>query len=147
MKHSHTRVLTLFLILTIGLTTSTMVDAKNKAHHVYKVVKKVKSPKTKKMIANSNQNDMIGLASFYGYESGPKTASGEPFNPRAMTAAHKRLPFGTMVKVTNLSNHQSVVVRINDRGPFVRSRVIDLSKYAAKAIGLKGVGKVSITIV
>jgi rare lipoprotein A len=73
-----------------------------------------------------------GLASYYGREHhrGP-TASGERFDMHALTAAHRSLPFGTRLKVTNLANGRSVVVRINDRGPFVRSRVVDLSRAAA----------------
>jgi rare lipoprotein A len=83
-----------------------------------------------------------GMASFYGNESGSKTASGQRFNQNAMTAAHKTLPFGTKLKVTHGS--RSVVVTINDRGPFIRGRVLDLSTGAARAIGLTsaGVGRV-----
>ncbi|MEO1429569.1 MAG: septal ring lytic transglycosylase RlpA family protein [Cyanobacteria bacterium J06633_8] len=82
-----------------------------------------------------------GIASFYGaYFAGKKTASGERFNPSKMTAAHKTLPFGTRVRVTNMRNGRSVVVRINDRGPFIRGRVIDLSRGAAGVIGMIGRG-------
>jgi rare lipoprotein A len=83
-----------------------------------------------------------GLASFYGSESGSRTASGQRFNPGAMTAAHRSLPFGTRLRVTY--NGRSVVVTINDRGPFIRGRVLDLSSGAARAIGLTkaGVGRV-----
>ncbi len=82
-----------------------------------------------------------GIASFYGaYFAGRKTASGERFNPARMTAAHRSLPFGTRVRVTNMRNGRSVVVRINDRGPFIRGRVIDLSKGAAGVIGMIGRG-------
>ncbi|MGB3639047.1 MAG: septal ring lytic transglycosylase RlpA family protein [Rivularia sp. (in: cyanobacteria)] len=82
-----------------------------------------------------------GIASFYGaYFAGRKTASGERFNPSRMTAAHRTLPFGTRVRVTNMRNGRSVVVRINDRGPFIRGRVIDLSKGAAGVIGMIGRG-------
>jgi rare lipoprotein A len=82
-------------------------------------------------------------ASWYGRESGgPKTASGERFDPNAMTAAHRTLPFGTHVRVCR--GIRCVVVRINDRGPFIRGRDFDLSLGAARAIGLPGVGKVSI---
>jgi rare lipoprotein A len=78
-----------------------------------------------------------GLASYYGSGfAGRPTASGERFNPAALTAAHRTLPFGTRLKVTNPRNGRSVVVRINDRGPFHRSRVIDLSQEAARQIGL-----------
>jgi|ERR1700733_8365684 rare lipoprotein A len=79
-----------------------------------------------------------GMASFYGNESGSKTASGQRFNQEAMTAAHRTLPFGTKLRVTHGS--RTVVVTINDRGPFVRGRVLDLSTGAARAIGLTGAG-------
>ncbi len=79
-----------------------------------------------------------GMASYYGNESGSRTASGARFNQNAMTAAHRSLPFGTKVRVTH--GGQSVIVTINDRGPFVRGRVLDLSTGAARAIGLTGAG-------
>lgn len=79
-----------------------------------------------------------GIASYYRH--GRKTASGEPFNKRAMTAAHPTLPFNSLVRVTNRTSGNSVVVRINDRGPFVPGRVIDLSEAAAEAIGMTGRG-------
>ncbi|QUS37521.1 septal ring lytic transglycosylase RlpA family protein [Tardiphaga alba] len=83
-----------------------------------------------------------GVASFYGNEAGNKTASGQRFNQNAMTAAHRSLPFGTKLRVTH--GGRSVVVTVNDRGPFIKGRVLDLSKGAASAIGLtsRGVGKV-----
>jgi len=89
-----------------------------------------------------------GLASYYSDKlNGHATASGESFNNSKLTAAHKKLPFGTMVKVTNTANGKSVVVRVNDRGPFVAGRIIDLSKAAATAIGMvsAGIAKVIIT--
>jgi len=79
-----------------------------------------------------------GLASYY--KSGHQTANGERFNPHGLTAAHRTLPFGTLVKVTNLESGKSVVVRVNDRGPFKPKRVIDLSLGAAKMIGLVRAG-------
>jgi peptidoglycan lytic transglycosylase len=79
-----------------------------------------------------------GMASFYGNESGHRTASGQRFNQEAMTAAHRTLPFGTKLRVTH--GGRSVVVTVNDRGPFVRGRVLDLSTGAARAIGLTGAG-------
>lgn len=79
-----------------------------------------------------------GVASYYGNESGSKTASGQRFNQNAMTAAHRSLPFGTRLKVTH--GGRSVVVTVNDRGPFIRGRVLDLSTGAARAIGLTGRG-------
>ena len=77
----------------------------------------------------------VGLASWYGHaHAGKRTASGEPFDPGALTAAHRTLPLGTMVRVTNLTNRRSVEVRINDRGPADTSRIIDLSKRAAEML-------------
>ena|ERR1700686_3660451 len=77
----------------------------------------------------------VGTASWYGdYFEGKPTASGEPFNMYGMTAAHLTLPLGTLVRVTNLRNHRSVIVRINDRGPYVDGRIVDLSYNAAKVL-------------
>jgi rare lipoprotein A len=84
-----------------------------------------------------------GMASVY---SGRNTASGEHSKSGAMTAAHRTLPFGTMVTVTNEHTGSTVVVRINDRGPFVRGRIIDLSPAAARAIGVSGVSPVSLKV-
>ncbi|NWB98906.1 septal ring lytic transglycosylase RlpA family protein [Pseudomonas gingeri] len=81
--------------------------------------------------------DETGMASYYGAQhQGKRTASGEPFDQHAMTAAHRQLPFGTRVKVTNLANDKSVIVRINDRGPHTRGRLIDLSREAAAQLGM-----------
>ncbi len=84
-----------------------------------------------------------GIASVYAY-SGQRTASGERAQPNGLTAAHRTLPFGTRVRVTNKRNGRSVVVRINDRGPFVRGRVIDLTPAAAQALGFSGLASVSV---
>ncbi len=88
-----------------------------------------------------------GIASVYSTESGNGTASGQRLNPHALTAAHKSLPFGTQVRVTNRNNGKSVVVRINDRGPFVRGRVIDLTPAGARALGFSGLAPVTIDVV
>jgi rare lipoprotein A len=78
-----------------------------------------------------------GIASYYGNEfAGRRTANGEKFDPGKLTAAHRSLRFGTNVRVTNISNGRSVVVRINDRGPWTKGRIIDLSQAAARQIGL-----------
>lgn len=82
--------------------------------------------------------NQCGRASWYALTS--KTASGERMNPEALTAAHRTLPFGTRLKVTNPKNGSSVVVRINDRGPFIKGRVIDLSKGAARKLGFISAG-------
>lgn len=85
-----------------------------------------------------------GRASWYALHS--KTASGERMNPAAMTAAHRSLPFGTKVKVTNQNNGRSVVVRINDRGPFIRGRMLDLSLAAAKQLGFIASGHTAVCV-
>jgi len=78
-----------------------------------------------------------GVASYYGKEHhGRKTANGEIFNMYKLTAAHRSLPFGSQVKVTNLSNQRSVIVRINDRGPYYQGRIIDLSMAAAEQLDM-----------
>jgi rare lipoprotein A len=79
-----------------------------------------------------------GMASFYGNESGSRTASGQHFNQNALTCAHRSLPFGTKLRVTH--GDRSVIVTVNDRGPFVRGRVLDLSTAAARAVGIAGSG-------
>jgi len=89
--------------------------------------------------ASSNQ---CGVASWYS--AGSRTANGERMNANAMTAAHKYLPFGTIVKVVDQRTGRSIQVRINDRGPFVRGRIIDLTRAAAQRLGLNGIGKVCI---
>ena len=98
-------------------------------------------------IGGGSGRSFSGMASYYGNESGSKTASGARFNQNAMTAAHRSLPFGTKLKVTH--GGRSVVVTINDRGPFIRGRVLDLSTGAARAVGLtsRGVGKVTAEVV
>lgn len=91
----------------------------------------------------------VGLASWYGdKEHGRKTASGERFNKNAFTAAHRTLPFGTVARVTNLENGRDVIVKINDRGPFVRGRIIDLSYGSARSIDLirSGVSRVKVEV-
>lgn len=88
-----------------------------------------------------------GIASFYGREHhGGPTASGERFNMNAMTAAHRTAPLGSRLKVTNLKNGKSVVVRINDRGPFIKGRIIDLSRGAADVLGFTGAGLTRVAV-
>ena len=84
-----------------------------------------------------------GIASVY---SGEQTANGEYAHASALTAAHRTLPFGTMVEVTNIQTGRSVVVRINDRGPYIRGRVIDLTPAGARAIGSSGLAPVRLTV-
>jgi rare lipoprotein A len=87
------------------------------------------------------------VASFYGHDT--QTASGEKFDPSQLTAAHRTLPFGTRVRVTNTANGRSVTVRINDRGPYIRGRTVDVSSSAAEALRMteRGVVNVKLDIV
>jgi rare lipoprotein A len=97
--------------------------------------------------SNETPGTLYGLASFYGHES--QTASGEKFNPGELTAAHPTLPFGTRVRVTDVASGRSVMVRINDRGPFVPGRIVDVSYAAAETLGIvgRGVAKVKLDVV
>ncbi len=98
--------------------------------------------------AHSRRHFSLGGGLIYAsyYSSGYRTASGERFNPNGYTAAHRSLPFGTRVKVTNSRNGRSIVVRINDRGPFVRGRSLDVARGAAFAIGMRGTGAVRMAV-
>lgn len=95
-------------------------------------------------VASGGRGASSGMASYYW--QGQMTASGARFNPGALTAAHRSLPFGTRVRVTNRSNGRSVVVTINDRGPFVGGRIIDLSRAAAQAISMTGQGVAAVSL-
>lgn len=95
-------------------------------------------------MAIANGYSEQGIASWYGYESGNRTAMGTRFKPQAYTAAHKTLPLPSKVRVTNLHNGRSIIVMVNDRGPFKKNRLIDLSQEAAKKIGIHGLAKVKV---
>ena len=88
----------------------------------------------------------VGLASWYGAESQGTTASGEVYDMRKLTAAHRTLPFGSKIRVTNLKNSRSLVLRVNDRGPNVLSRLLDVSKAAAEYLGFIGAGTATVTV-
>ena len=96
--------------------------------------------------ANSAALLQSGIASVYSAGSGPKTASGQRVRADALTAAHRTLPFGTKVRVTNVGNGKSVVVIVNDRGPFVRGRIVDLTRAGAHAIGFSHTARVTLEI-
>jgi rare lipoprotein A len=113
------------LILMVGLA-----EAANASHH--------------RGHSSHHSGGLSGIASVY---SGGKTANGEHASSGGLTAAHRSLPFGTLVKVTNRHSQRSVVVRINDRGPFVGGRVIDLTPAAAHAIGFSGLAPVTLSVV
>lgn len=95
--------------------------------------------------AKSHRWFQVGRASWYGRQfQGRKTANGEKFDMNALTCAHRSLPLGTWLRVTNMVNHRSTFVRVNDRGPIVASRILDLSYAAARKLGLGGISKVKI---
>lgn len=96
--------------------------------------------------SSASKANQRSIVSWYGHKfHGRKTASGEKYNMYALTAAHKTLPLLSYAEVTNLKNHRSVIVRINDRGPFHGNRAMDISYAAAKELGIKGTGSVKIT--
>jgi len=95
-------------------------------------------------LTSASAEDQSGVASVYSTESGSDTASGQTLDPEALTAAHPTLPFGTKVRVTNKENGRSVVVTINDRGPFVHGRVIDVTPAGARALGFSGLTQVTL---
>src|SRR6187401_3486130 len=122
------------LVGLLVLSVSSVAEARHRSKH-----------------SHSGGNTHSGLASMYGTKgdgyAGRRSASGERVSSGALTATHKTLPFGTMVRVTNTRTNRSVVVRINDRGPFVRGRVIDLTPAGARAIGMSGLAPVSLAVV
>lgn len=118
--------------------------AYGKKYSAQKYSAKKQSKNTYQKVAASSRGSMTGKASYYWQPQ--RVASGGWFNPNAMTAAHKTLPFGTKVRVTNRANGRSVVVKINDRGPYVKGRIIDLSKAAAHSIGMQNAGVVPVSV-
>lgn len=132
-------------LLTVPLAMATPAQARTAvATESTKVSHKSKEYRATKMAIGKTQ---VGLASWYGKKFNKrKTASGEKFSPNLPTAAHRHLPLGTHVRVTNLENGRTTTVRVNDRGPYVKGRIIDLSKSAAKKIGMVHVGVTPVKI-
>jgi len=125
-----------------GYSAPTKSKSKPKASGSYTVW-----GKRYKKLASSEGFVQFGKASWYGKKfHGKKTANGERYDMYGMTAAHKNLPFGTILRVTNMKNKRSVVVRVNDRGPFVEGRVVDLTHSAAQKLGMLGPGVVSVKL-
>ena len=140
----------LYHLVLATMMLSLLAGAAHSAPAKKKHAKKASSHKVSKGVPAREGFVEEGMASWYGKRfHGRKTASGERFNMNALTAAHRTLPFGTLVKVTNLGNKKTVTVRINDRGPWAKGRIIDLSYAAAKQIGMieKGCVKVRIETV
>jgi rare lipoprotein A len=121
--------------------------AVTRKHHVPGRTRYALGRKSRGHFSGDGETKSGGVASFYGHDSA--TASGEKFDPSQLTAAHRTLPFGTRLRVTNLANGRSVTVRINDRGPFVRGRTVDVSSSAAAALQMteRGVAKVKLDVV
>lgn len=139
----------LFVVLMGDVAWGKPKAASHKKEHISHLSKDIKTQTTKRVndkLKMKKPKVVTGVASFYGYESGKRTASGARFNPLGKTAAHRTLPLQSTVKVTNLKNNKSVIVTINDRGPYVKGRIIDLSLGAAKTIGMTGTQKVSIEL-
>ena len=116
-------------------------------HRVPSMVARHHAEPTSEQQSAGTKGASYGLASFYSYD--PHTASGEKFDKNELTAAHRTLPFGTRLRVTDVNTGRSVTVRVNDRGPFVRGRVVDVSASAAESLGItgKGVAKVKVDVV
>lgn len=131
--------------LTLGFPavgTEAVTRVSSQSSNEVNETKKTLKANSKHLLANRQ-----GKASWYGRRfQGRPTASGERFNQHEMTAAHRSLPFGSRVRVINLNNGQSTVVRINDRGPYARGRIIDLSRAAAEAIGMQHSGTAPVRI-
>jgi rare lipoprotein A len=129
----------LTLVLLVGLGAAQGPTGSRSANHKTAAFERVATAAP--AVRLNTRPYQVGTASWYGEDfDGKPTASGEPFNMYDLTAAHPTLPLGTMVRVTNLRNRRAVVVRINDRGPIVPGRVIDVSYSAAKALKFQGQG-------
>jgi rare lipoprotein A len=145
-----TRSKTAFAILAATLLiggTATEASARTRHHHRHHAQAAGGSSwrDANASIGSTGGHSFSGVASMYGNESGSRTASGRRFNENAMTCAHRSLPFGTKLRVSH--GGRSIVVTVNDRGPFVRGRVIDLSKGAARALGISGLGQITAEVV
>ena len=127
-------------VLMMGLALSASAGANNSSPTT--------EPGTKtgtKPTAKARHWYQVGIASWYGsHFQGRKTATGEKFDMNQMTCAHPTLPLGTWLRVTNLKNHKATYVRVNDRGPVIDGRIVDLSFAAARAVGLSGIGRVKL---
>lgn len=127
------KVLAIVVLLGISITTQA---SNSKAYKV--------RGKTYHVLTSSKGFKETGTASWYGKESGKITASGAVFKPLGVSAAHKTLPLGSKIRVTNLDNGMSLVLKVADRGPFAKGRIVDLSYGAAKKLKVKGLAKVKI---
>jgi rare lipoprotein A len=152
-RHRRAAVTALIAIAALTLSACSGTDARRAPSAYYtqqSVAKRPAHPQAYAAPTRRSNYDIVGNASWYGKPyHGRRTASGQVYNMYQMTAAHPTLPFGTRVLVTNLDNGRSVVVTINDRGPFVRGRIIDVSRKAAGQLGFlnKGVTRVGVRVI
>ena len=133
-----------FLLAACSSDPDTFTGAKRQVGHPYSVNNVTYVPREELAY------DAVGIASWYGkHFHGRRTASGEIYNMNSATAAHPTLPFGTRVRVTNLANGHSIVLKINDRGPFAKRRIIDVSRRAAQVLHFvqKGTARVRVQLV
>lgn len=148
LTRSHTAVALIAATLLVGAAT-TEASARSRHHGHHHIASRSSDQGSWKdanaMVHAGTGHSFSGVASFYGNESGHQTASGQRFNQNAMTCAHRSLPFGTRLRVSH--GGRSVVVTVNDRGPFVRGRVLDLSTGAARVLGIDGVGQVTAQVI
>ena len=121
-------------------------DKALKTRMVLLIISIVCLPLSPTNLVRASADEGAGIASIYSSDIGSETASGQKLNPEALTAAHRTLPFGTEVRVTNTNNRRSVLVIINDRGPFVRGRIIDLTPAAARALAFSGLAPVALDL-
>ena len=141
----------IFILLSSCSLRSKVVDVQ-KEPVIEKIIEQKIAMTDINMVVKSEEkqyHDQVGYASWYGGRDGlhkKKTASGSRFDKNALTAAHKTLPMHSIVKVTNLENNKSVIVTINDRGPFIKNRIIDLSEKAAKLLNMKQKGFAKVKI-
>lgn len=150
MKHRSLRlpVIAGFLFTTmLGLTGAKASDTVEKSPAINPDNGKQAVPPSKVRPQKARRWFQLGAASWYGGKfQGRITASGETFNTNELTCAHRSLPLGSLLKVTNLRNHKSVVVRVNDRGPVPEDRIVDLSYAAAQTLGFLGIARVRIDL-
>src|ERR1017187_3742703 len=136
------------LIMGLALTASAKDASKARSPSTKVPPPNVKAKTTPRTALRPRRWLQVGVASWYGsHFQGRKTAAGERFDMNQMTCAHPTLPMGTWLRVTNLKNHRTTFVRVNDRGPLLDDRIVDLSYAAARRLGLSGVGKVRLEAV
>ncbi|MGV2433132.1 MAG UNVERIFIED_CONTAM: septal ring lytic transglycosylase RlpA family protein [Rickettsiaceae bacterium] len=144
---SRSGIITIILLLFLSACAGKKHDTHYQGH--YKVGSKYSKNGKDYQPAKNIKYKKIGTASWYGSKDGfhgKKTANGDRFNKNMLTAAHPTLPMPSMVKVTNIKNHKSVIVMINDRGPFRKDRILDLSEKAATILGFKNQGTAKVQV-